>query len=223
MAQLESSSGTNQLLKRVPAEPNAVAELFARHKERLRRVVRVRLHPRLRDRLSSSRVLELVFQDVCRRIEEPLGQTGLPFYLWLRQVAIGRLELLCREHLGAGHDEAEQAISLYRGALPAVSTIALAAQLLGQATSATQAAARADMQLRLQDALNAMEPLEREILVLCHFEDLSHAEAALVLGVEPKVAGQGYVRAVKKLKEIMSRLSGFDTRRQQGAGNGSAP
>jgi RNA polymerase sigma-70 factor (ECF subfamily) len=213
MARLESSSGTNQLLRRVPAEPNALAELFARHKERLRRMVRVRLNPRLRGKLDSSRVLELVYQDFCRRIEEAKGQTGLPFYLWLRQVASQRLVQLCREHLGDWHEEAGQEITLYRGALPAVSSVALAAQLLGRATSATQAAVRAEMQLRLQDVLNGMEPMEREILVLCHFEDLSNAEAALVLGVEEKVAGQGYVRAVKMLKEIMSRLPGFNSRR----------
>jgi RNA polymerase sigma-70 factor (ECF subfamily) len=69
------------------------------------------------------------------------------------------------------------------------------------------------MQLRLQDALNSMEPMEREILILCHFEDLSNAEAGRVLGIEPKVAGQGYVRALKQLKEIMSRLPGFGSRR----------
>jgi RNA polymerase sigma-70 factor (ECF subfamily) len=213
MTRLESSSGTNQLLERLPAEPNALAELFARHKERLRRMVRVRLDPRLRATLSSSRVLELVYQDLCRRIEAFQEQGGLPFYLWLRQLAGVRLGLLCQEHLGDRPEEMGQEVTLHRGALPAVNSVALAAQLLGQPTATTPAATRTEMQIRLQDALNRMEPMEREILVLCHFEDLSNAEAAIVLGVEPKVAGQGYVRAVKKLKEIMSLLSGFDSRR----------
>ncbi len=158
-------------------------------------------------------MLELVYQDFCRRIEESQGHTGLPFYLWLRQVAGQRLRLLCEEQLGDRHEETRQEITVYRGALPAVNSVALAAQLLGKATSTTQAATRAEMQIRLQDALNSMDPMEREILILCHFEDLSNAEAALVLGVEPKVAGQGYVRAMKQLKEIMSRLPGFDSRR----------
>jgi RNA polymerase sigma-70 factor (ECF subfamily) len=213
MARDENSSCTNQLLERVPAESTALAELFARHKERLRRMVRVRLDPRLRGALDSSKVLELVYQDFCRRSEESREQSGLPFYLWLRQLAGQRLRLLCQEHLGERHEEAGQEITLYRGALPAVNSVSLAAQLLGHVTATSQAAARAEMQIRLQDALNSMEPMEREILILCHFEDLSHAEAGKVLGVEPKVAGQGYVRAMKKLKEIMSRLPGFDSRR----------
>jgi RNA polymerase sigma-70 factor (ECF subfamily) len=213
MTALANSSGTNQLLARVPADPRALAELFARHKERLRRMVRVRLDPRLRGRLDSTRVLDLVYQDFCRRSEEFHGQGALPFYLWLRQVAGQRLALLCEECLGEGRQETGQEITLYRGALPAVNSIALAAQLLGKVNATTQAASRADMQIRLQDALNSMEALERELLVLCHFEDLSNAEAALVLSVEPKIAGQGYIRAMKKLKEIMSRLPGFDSRR----------
>jgi RNA polymerase sigma-70 factor, ECF subfamily len=204
MAGPENSSGTNRLLARGPAEPDAPAELFARHKERLRRMVRVRLDPCLRGRLDSSRVLDLVYQDFCRRIEEYQGQAGSPFYLWLRQVAGQRLRLLSQEHLGDRPAETGQDVTLYRGALPAVNSTALAAQLLGQATAATQAASRADMQLRLQDALNSMDPMEREILILCHFEDLSNVEAAMVLGLETKVAGQGYIRAMKKLKDMMS-------------------
>jgi RNA polymerase sigma-70 factor (ECF subfamily) len=213
MARHENSSGTNQLLRCVPEEPGALAQLFARHKERLRRMVRLRLDPRLRGRLDSSSVLDLVYQDFCRRIEESRDQESLPFYLWLRQVAGQRLQLLCQEHLVDQVEPSGKEITLYRGALPAVNTVALAAQLLGQPTSTTRADARAQAQIRLQDALNNMDPMEREILILCHFEDLSNAEAAVVLGVEPKVAGQGYVRAVKKLKEIMSRLPGFDSRR----------
>jgi RNA polymerase sigma-70 factor, ECF subfamily len=121
------------------------------------------------------------------------------------------LQALCDEHLPERQDEG--AISLYRGALPEVNSVALVAQLLGQATSATQAAARADMQLRLQDALNSMDPLDREILTLCHFENLSNAEAALALGIEPKAASQSYVRAVKRLKEILNSIPGFGNRK----------
>jgi RNA polymerase sigma-70 factor (ECF subfamily) len=202
-----NSSATNHLLLRVCSEPQALADLFARHKERLRRMVRLRLDPRLRGRFDSSRVLELVYGDVCRRIAEYHADPALPFFFWLRQVAGQRLQALAHEHLADG--QADPAISLYRGALPEVNSVALAAQLLGQPTSATQAAARADLQIRLQDALNSMDPLDREILTLCHFEDLSNAEAALALSIEQKAASQCYVRAVKRLQEILRSIPGF--------------
>jgi RNA polymerase sigma-70 factor (ECF subfamily) len=210
MAIQGNSSATNHLLVRIQGEPQALADLFARHKERLRRMVRLRLDPRLRGRFDSSRVLDLVYRDVCERIGEYRAASVMPFFFWLRHVTGQRLHALCDEHLPERPDEG--AISLYRGALPEVNSVALAAQLLGQATSATQAAARADMQLRLQDALNSMDPLDREILTLCHFENLSNAEAALALGIEAKAASQSYVRAVKKLKEIMQSIPGFGGR-----------
>jgi RNA polymerase sigma-70 factor (ECF subfamily) len=205
-----NSSSTNHLLVRVQGmEPKALESLFARHQERLRRMIRLRLDRRLRDKFDSTKVLQLVFEQVSQRIGEYLGGQGLPFFLWLRQVAGQCVMTLQEKHLGdrAGGIPAE--ISLYRGALPEVNSVALAAQLLGQATSATHAATRADMQIRLQDALNSMDPLDREILTLCHFEDLKNAEAALVLKMDPAETSRRYIRAIKRLKEILSSIPGF--------------
>jgi RNA polymerase sigma-70 factor (ECF subfamily) len=190
-------------------DAKALEDLFARHQERLRRMVRLRLDPRLRTRFDSSRVLQVVYQDVCRRINEYLNDPALPFLLWLRQVAGQRLAALREEHLGEKAASVGLEVSLYRGALPEVNSVSLAAQLLGHATSATQAAARADMQIRLQDALNSMDPLDREILTLCHFEELSNADAALSLNLDPAETSKRYIRAIKRLKEILSSIPGF--------------
>jgi RNA polymerase sigma-70 factor (ECF subfamily) len=53
-----------------------------------------------------------------------------------------------------------------------------------------------------------MDPLDREVLALRHFEQLTPAEAARVLGIKEKAAGMRYVRALRRLKEILSGLSG---------------
>ena len=93
--------------------------------------------------------------------------------------------------------------------IPQASSESLAAQLLGRLTSPTQAAIRAEMQLRLQEVLNGMDPLDREVLVLRHFEELSNNETAEVLGIQKSAASNRYVRALKRLKEILSSLPGF--------------
>jgi RNA polymerase sigma-70 factor, ECF subfamily len=209
MVSQANSGVTNQLLARAAGEPQALTELFARHKERLRRMVRLRLDRRLRGRFDSSSALHEIYQEFCGRIGEYLQKPALPFFLWLRQLAGERLQALCQQYVGEGQTAARQEISLHGGALPEVNSVALAAQLLGQVTSATQAAQRADMQLRLQDALNSMDAADREILILCHFEDLSNAEAALVLELEPAEAGRRYIRAVKRLREILGSIPGF--------------
>ena len=75
-------------------------------------------------------------------------------------------------------------------------------------TSASQAAIRAELQTRLQVVLNGMDPLDREVLALRHFEELSNAETAAVLGLQKAAASNRYIRALKRLKEILDALPG---------------
>src|SRR5437773_1420608 len=91
---------------------------------------------------------------------------------------------------------------------PAASSAALAAQLLGKHTSPTQAAVRAERMLRLQDALNTLDPIDREILSLRHFEELTRSEAAQALGIEEAAAAKRYVRALKRLKDTLAGMPG---------------
>jgi RNA polymerase sigma-70 factor (ECF subfamily) len=119
-----------------------------------------------------------------------------------------RLLKLHRHHLGTQMRDAGREISLFQGALPAASSAALAAQLLGKHTSPTQAVVRAERILRLQEALNNLDPLDREILSLRHFEELTAAEAARVLGIEEGAAAKRYFRALKRLKEVLATMTG---------------
>ena len=97
-------------------------------------------------------------------------------------------------------------MSLYRGPMPAASSAALAARLLGRGASPTHAAVRAGRLVRLQEALDALDPLDREVLSLRHFEELTHAEAARVLDIGEAAAAKRYVRALKRLKDVLSAL-----------------
>jgi RNA polymerase sigma-70 factor (ECF subfamily) len=100
-------------------------------------------------------------------------------------------------------------VSLHRGALPQASSVSLAAQLLGRITSASKAVERVEIQLRLQAALNGMDDMDREIIALRHFEELSNVEAAQVLGLETSAASKRYIRALKRLQEILKSIPGL--------------
>jgi RNA polymerase sigma-70 factor (ECF subfamily) len=178
--------------------------LFDRHKERLRRTVRLRLDGRLLGLVDSSGVLKRVREEAARRGGE-LG--GADPFLWLRQVTGAVLSQLHHERLGA---DVRGDISLYRGALPAATSISLAAHLLGRgAGDDDKAAARAEQKLLLQEALNAMEPLDREVLTLRHCEQLSNDEAATVLGIPRSQASEAYIRALKRITPVLASLPGF--------------
>jgi RNA polymerase sigma-70 factor (ECF subfamily) len=201
---------TDDLLKRATAgEAAALGALFAHYRDRLRKMVRLRLDARLAGRLDPSDVLQEAYLDVARRFPEYAAAPAVPFYVWLRALTGQRLIDLHRQHLGAKMRDAAQEVSLYRGALPQASSASLAQHLLAGLTSPTQAAVRAEMQLKLQEALNGMDPMDREVVVLRHFEELNNVETAAVLGIEPPAASKRYLRAIRRLKAILDQIPGF--------------
>jgi RNA polymerase sigma-70 factor (ECF subfamily) len=104
--------------------------------------------------------------------------------------------------------DAGMEISLYRDALPEASSAALASMLLGKHTSPTQAALRAERLLRVQEALNTLDPIDREVLALRHFEQLSRSETAEVLRISQEAGAKRYFRALKRLKDVLSAMPG---------------
>jgi RNA polymerase sigma-70 factor (ECF subfamily) len=186
----------------------ALNELFARHRDRLRRMVEMRLDWRLHGRADASDVIQEAYLEAARRLDDYLREPAMPLFLWLRFLVGERLLVLHRQHLGAQMRDARREVSLYRGALPEASSAALAAQLLGKQTSPSEAAVRAERMLRLQEAINRLDPLDREVLSLRHFEQLSRAETAQVLGIAESAAAKRYIRALKRLKDTLADMPG---------------
>lgn len=187
----------------------ALAELFAQYRPRLRQMIRLRLDRRLHGRVDPSDVLQEAFIDVCGRADEYFREEKMPFFLWLRSMTGRRLLNTHREHLAAQMRDAGREISLHAGALPQATSLSLAAQLIGRLTSASHAAMRAELQLRLQEVLNRMDPLDREVLALRHFEELTNNETAEVLGIHKAAASNRYTRAMTRLYEILAGIPGF--------------
>src|SRR5216684_3655057 len=152
----------NFLQRAKAGDQQALAALFDRYRDRLRKMVRLRLDRRLAGRIDTSDVLQDAYLDLARRFHEYAAAPALPFFLWLRALTGQRLIDLHRHHLGAQMRDVRQEVSLYRGALPAASSASLAQALLAGWTSPTQAAVRAEMQMRLQEAINSMDPIDRE-------------------------------------------------------------
>jgi RNA polymerase sigma-70 factor (ECF subfamily) len=199
------------LLQRAAAgDEQAVSELFALYRDRLRVMVRLRLNRRLQSRVDPSDVLQEAYLEVCKGLDSYIRAPTLPFFLWLRHITGQKLIAVHRQHLGAQMRDADREVSLYRGALPQASSASLANHLLGRFTSPTQAALRAELQVRVQEALNSMDDLDREVLTLRHFEMLSNAETAAVLGIKKSAASNRYVRALERLKALLCSLPNLD-------------
>jgi RNA polymerase sigma-70 factor (ECF subfamily) len=203
-------SDPSELLRRAGAgDEQALNELLARYRDRLRFMVRLRLNRRLQGRIDPSDVIQEAYLEITRKLPEYLRDPRMPFFLWLRYITGQKLIGLHRHHLGTQMRDAEQEVSLYRGALPEANSVSLAAHLLGHLTSASRAAIRAEEQIQVQEALNSLEPVDREILALRHFEMLSNEETAQVLGIKKSAASNRYIRALRRIKGILSAIPGF--------------
>jgi RNA polymerase sigma-70 factor, ECF subfamily len=206
---IENSSETDRLLQAMArGDSEKWGTLLERHRERLRRMVALRLDRRLQGRIDASDVIQEAYLEASTRMDEYVKQPTMPFFLWLRFLTSQKLLELHRHHLGAQVRDAGREVCLYQGALPETSSAALAAQLLGHLTQPSQAAIRAEMKIRLQDALNSMDALDREVLALRHFEQLSNAETAQTLEIRESAASKRYIRALKKLRTILSSMPG---------------
>ena len=186
----------------------ALAVLVERHRDRLERMVRLRMDQRLQGRVDPADVLQDAYLAVRGKFPQYSADPRLPFFLWLRLEVGQKLVDVHRFHLGTKMRDAGQEVSLHRGALPQVTSFLLAEHLLGKLTTASQAAMRVELKLRVQEALNSMDPHDREVLILRHFEELSNAEAAQVLGIKPSAAVNRYVRALKRLKDVFQGMPG---------------
>jgi RNA polymerase sigma-70 factor (ECF subfamily) len=201
---------TADLLQRAgQGDAQALGELFTQHRARLQRMVQLRLDRRLQGRLDPSDVLQETFFELSRSLADYLRNPAIPFFLWLRLLAGKKLQALHRHHLGTHMRDANREVSLHHGALPQASSVSLAAQLLGRLTSPSLAAVRAELQIRVQEVLNSMDPLDREVLALRHFEQLTNSETAAVLDISEKAASNRFVRALKRLKEALVSAPGF--------------
>ena len=172
---------TELLARAAAGDENALTELFSRYRKRLKQMVRLRLSRQLQGRVDDSDILQEAYLEAAQRFPDYLANRQLPFFLWLRHITGEKLIDAHRRHLGAQIRDANQEVSLHRGPMPAASSGSLAARLLGRLTSPSQAAIKAETRLRVQEVLNGMDPLDREILALRHFEQLTNAEVAATL------------------------------------------
>lgn len=210
--QESSDDDTLALVNRAACgEPDALSELFDRYRSRLKRMVSLRLDRRLQGRVDASDIVQEALVDAARRLESYADDPDMDFFLWLRWLAADRLLNAHRRHLATQKRDARQEVSLYRRAMPEANSISIAQQLLGQLTSPTQAVMRAELQLIVQEVLNGMDPIDREVLILRNFEQLTTDETAEVLGIKRSTAGKRYITALRRLKQALSAIPGFET------------
>jgi RNA polymerase sigma-70 factor, ECF subfamily len=211
----EETSNTAPLLACAKAGDSAAwGTLLAAHQERLARMVAFRMDPRLRGRIDAADIVQEAFVQASAHREEYFRASTVPLFLWLRGVVSNKLLELHRHHLGTRMRDAKRELPL-DGAQRSDTSAALFAHLTAGLTRPSVAAVRGEVRARLADALDGMDATDREVLAMRHFEQLTNAEAAEVLGIQERAAAKRYLRALERLKDILSEMPGGLTELRQ--------
>ena len=186
-----------------------LAKVFMRHRDRLRRMVELRMDRRVVGRVDASDVLQEAYMDASQQLDRYLADPPMSLFVWLRFLTGQRLMAIHRQHLGAQKRDARQEVALHRGAMPEADSLSLSCGLLGPITSPSGAAIRDEVQAQLQKVIDGLGPLDREILALRHYEELTNQEVAEELSIAPAAASKRYIRALERLKAALAGFSGL--------------
>jgi RNA polymerase sigma-70 factor (ECF subfamily) len=198
-----SAPDTDQLLDRASHGDGAARqELLIRHRQRLRKLIALRLDRRLAARVDPSDVVQEALADADRKLADYMRERPLPFYPWLRQIAVERVAKLHRRHLHAGKRNARREEPGVLN-LPDESALQLAGRLLAPDSSPSRNLLRQESRQRVQDALARLSERDREVLVLRYLEQLSTKETGAVLGLTEAGVKSRHLRALERLRGLL--------------------
>jgi RNA polymerase sigma-70 factor (ECF subfamily) len=196
-------SDTEELLNRAAhGDRDARGRLLQRHRDRLCRMIQLRMDPRLAARLDPSDVVQEVLAVADQRLDDYALRRPLPFYPWLRQFACDRLADAHRRHLRAARRSVQREEQGFLE-LPDASAQELAERLVASGTGPSESVRRRELRERVQAALAALSERDREVLVLRHLEQLSAHEVAAVLGLTEPAVKSRVLRAMQRLRGLL--------------------
>ena len=205
----ESDDFRRTLAAVLEGDAGALASLFSVYRDRLKRMVELRLDARLRGRVSASDVLQEAYIDALQRLPHYQADPGMPIFVWLRWVTMQRLVEVHRQHLGGQIRDAGREVRL--GEVDAMGQLGQIAEFFVDTTSPSQAAQRAETMAQVREALDALDPIDREVLALRHFEELSNQEDRRRARDPARRRQQAIrARALERLKSVLEQVPGFE-------------
>ena len=192
------SDDTTALLDRVAAgDVVALGHLLNLHRPYLKRVIDMRMDPALRARVDASDVVQETQVEIAKDIEKFIQQRPTSFRIWIRRKGLDHLADQRRRHIRTMKRSVlvEQNIS-------DVSSIAIARKLFSKSPS--KILGQIELREQVYRLIDQLSDIYREVLVLRHAEELTNAEVADLLEIDPNTARQRYGRAIHKLYRLFA-------------------
>lgn len=189
-------------------DSDAVNRLLDKHRGPVRRLVELRLDRKVQRRVDVSDVVQDVLVEASGRLEKYLADPSMAFHLWLRQIAWDRIIDTYRRHRVSAKRNMDREQPMSAPAGPDQSTMEFAVQLCDPALTPAAAATQREIAVKVEEAIEKMNDQDREIIVMRHYEHLSNLEIAEALGLNAPAASMRYLRAVRRLREMLQGEDG---------------
>jgi RNA polymerase sigma-70 factor (ECF subfamily) len=178
----------------------AVRCLLERHRQRLRRMVALRLDSRVAARVDASDVVQEALIDAARKLVDYERDRPLPFYPWLHRLTSERLAAVHRKHRRRARDVGREDHGV---AWPDDSARLLVNCFIAGDTTPGHALDREEQHQQVRAALEQLSPHDREVLVMHYLEDLTLAEIAAILGIGESAARMRHLRAIQSMRSLV--------------------
>lgn len=211
--ELNAKSDALQRLR--DGDEDAFGELFALYRPRLFQIISVRMDRRLAGRVDADDVLQEAYLDASKRLDNFLSYPSGTFFVWLRLVTTQTMTNIYRRHFDVQMRDVRRDVSMYSEKVCEGVAIPVVMQPLGRLTSPSKAAIRDETVKQAMQSMELLKEMDREIILLRHFEQLENKEIAEVLGIKEKAASIRYVRAIKRLKDLVVGVPENDTEIQE--------
>jgi RNA polymerase sigma-70 factor, ECF subfamily len=208
--ELQHADARNAEARLRAGDKGALGELFAEYRPRLLQIVQFRMNRRVLARLDAEDVLQEAYIAAVQRLKHFGADPAQSVFVWLRLIVSQTIVDVHRRHVGAEMRDVTRELSLNQAERHDTTSYCLASELAGSLSTPSRLVVQDELVKKLADAMGTMPAADQEIIALRHFEDLSNAEAAEVLGLQITAASNRYVRAVARLKRILDGMPEFD-------------
>ncbi len=184
-------------------DADAINRLLEKHRGPVRRLVEMRLDRKVQRRVDVSDVVQDVMIEASGRLDRYLDDPAMAFHLWLRQIAWDRIIDTYRRHRVSAkrNMDREQPMSVPAGADH--SSMELAVQLCDPGLTPAAAATQRELADKVESVIELLSDQDRDIILMRHYEHLSNLEIAEVLKLNPPAASMRYLRALRRLRELL--------------------
>ncbi|MGN6136098.1 MAG: sigma-70 family RNA polymerase sigma factor [Aureliella sp.] len=198
------ADNTAEILQDVrDGDSQAVERLLSRHRESLHRMIELRLDQRIKRRVDVSDVVQDVLIEANRRLKDYLDNPAMAFHLWIRQIAKDRLIDAHRRHrVSAKRSIDREQATLVQGTFDH-SSLEIVAQLRDPAMTPAAAASQRELAGHVESVIARLGESDREIILMRHYEQLTNGEIAAALGLSEPAASMRYLRAIRRLRELL--------------------